>query len=137
MNVAALRLVLVVLLLGASGLDPVGAQESTAEDAARAQIAATLAEQIDAVWVLPPEVAADPVRVTLAVELAPSGLVVANHTHDVSGGSSEAVRAAAVTAALQAVNHFLLIPFQDLPAEHYAIWKSFKMTLDPDWKTAP
>ena len=136
MSVAALRLVLVVALLGAVGLGPAGAQENTAEDAARAQIAATLAEQIDALWVLPPEVAADPVRVTLAIELAPSGLVVANHTQEVIGGSSEAVRAAAVTAALQAVNHFLVIPFRDLPAEHYAIWKSFKMTLDPDWKTA-
>ena len=133
----ALRLVLVALLLGAGGLGPAGAQESTAEDATKAQIAATLAEQIDARWVLPPEVAADPVRVTLAIELAPSGLVVTNHTQEVTGGSSEAVRAAAVTAALQAVNHFLVIPFRNLPAEHYAIWKSFKMTLDPAQKAGP
>lgn len=39
--------------------------------------------------------------------------------------------AAAVTAALQAVNHFLVIPFENRPAEHHAIWKSFKMTPGP------
>lgn len=136
MSVHALRLALVVLLV-AGGLGPAGAQESTADDETKAQIATTLAEQIDAQWVLPPDVAADPVRVTLAIELAPSGLVVTNHIQEVSGGSSEAVREAAVTAALQAVNQFLVVPFQDLPREHYAIWKSFKMTLDPAQKAGP
>lgn len=128
---AALAAVVLIACLGGAH-----AQQS-ADDTVKAQIATTLAEQIDAQWVLPPEVEADPVRVTLAVELAPSGLVVGNLTEAVTGGKSEAVREAAVTAALQAVNHFLVVPFENLPAEHYAIWKSFKMTLDPAQKAQP
>ena len=101
------------------------------EEAIRAMIASNIAEQIDSQWVLPPGAAEDPVRVTLAIELSREGLVTANTTRQVAGGSSQAVRDAATEAALQAVNHYLSEPFVGLPAEHYDIWKSFTMTLDP------
>ena len=118
-----------LMLLARPG--PGHADDHAGEDTIKAMIATNIAAQIDSQWVLPPEAMEDPVRVTLAIELSREGLVTANTTREVAGGSSQAVRDAAVEAALRAVNHYLSEPFVGLPAEHYDIWKSFTMTLDP------
>lgn len=107
------------------------AQETADETDTKALIATTLAEQINSQWTPPQSEPGEAVRVTLSVQLSPDGRVTANQMTDVSGGSSDAEREAAVDAALAAVNHFLAEPFVGLPAEHYDIWKSFTMTLDP------
>mgnify|MGYP001233306567 CR=1 FL=1 len=107
------------------------AQETHSDESTKALIATILAEQINSQWTPPQGQAGEPVRVTLSVQLSRDGRVTGNQTTDVSGGSDDAEREAAVDAALAAVNHFLTEPFVGLPAEHYDIWKSFTMTLDP------
>lgn len=107
------------------------AQEAAGDESTKALIATILAEQINSQWTPPPEQSGDPVRVTLSVELSREGLVTANQMTDVTGGSDDTAREAAADAALAAVNHFLSEPFVGLPQEHYDIWKSFTMTLDP------